>query len=288
MIEPLALADLPPLPPLRLAVVGHVEVVSFVRVAHLPRSGEIVHASGHEQLPAGGGPVVAMQMARLTGRPVAFFTALGRDDDGERARRELEDLGLEVHVAWRDAPTRRAVTFTEATGERTITVIGDRLAPVAADALPWEHFDRCDGVFVTAADAPLLRRARAARVLAATPRLRLAVLQAGAVPLDALIGSGSDPGEVWRPTDLPVPPVWGIRTEGSRGGKVCPGGRFAAVAAPARTGDTYGAGDSFAAGVTTGLAAGWPLRQALSLGCHCGAACVGGFGPYATQLRLAP
>ncbi len=287
MIEPLPLSSLPPLPPLRLAVVGHVEVVSFVRVEHLPRSGEILHASGHEQLPAGGGAVVAVQMARLTGRPVAFITALGRDREGERARQDLEDLGLEMHVAWRDAPTRRAVTFTEATGERTITVIGERLAPAAGDDLGWEQFPGCDGVFVTAADAPLLRRARAARVLAATPRVRLAVLQRAGVLLDALIGSGNDPGEAWRREDLTVPPRWGIRTDGRRGGLVSPGGRFAAVAGPERVGDTYGAGDSFAAGVTVGLTAGWPLRQALSLGCHCGAACVAGFGPYATQLRFA-
>jgi ribokinase len=286
MIEPLPLEALPPLPPVHLAVVGHVEVVSFVRVEHLPRSGEILHACGHEQLPAGGGAVVAMQMARLTGRAVPFFTALGRDEEGERARRELEDLGLEMHVAWRDAPTRRAVTFTEATGERTITVIGDRLTPVASDDLPWQHLAGRDAVFVTAADAPLLQRARAARVLAATPRLRLAVLQEAGVALDALIGSGSDPGEAWRPEDLPVQPVWAIRTDGHRGGQVSPGGRYAAVPGPARLGDTYGAGDSFAAGVTVGLAAGWPLRQALSLGCHCGAACVAGRGPYATQLRL--
>jgi ribokinase len=50
--------------------------------------------------------------------------------------------------------------------------------------------------------------------------------------------------------------------------------------------DCYGAGDSFAAGVTAGLAAGWSRQQALSLGCHCGAACIGGRGPYANQLEL--
>jgi ribokinase len=44
--------------------------------------------------------------------------------------------------------------------------------------------------------------------------------------------------------------------------------------------DAYGCGDSFAAGVTAGLAAGWSLEQAVSLGCHCGAACALRFGPY--------
>jgi ribokinase len=44
--------------------------------------------------------------------------------------------------------------------------------------------------------------------------------------------------------------------------------------------DAYGCGDSFAAGVTAGLAAGWSPEQAISLGCHCGAACATWLGPY--------
>lgn len=286
MIHPLPLDALPPLPPLRLAVVGHLEMVSFVRVDHLPVAGEILHARDFRELPAGGGPVVAMQLAKLTGVPVPFFTALGRDPLGERAATELVAMGLEPQVAWRGAPTRRGVTFLDGSGERTITVIGERLTPTAADPLAWERLEACDGVFVTAADAEALLWARRARVLAATPRLGLAVLAASGVRLDALIGSGLDPGEAWREEDLPLAPAWAIRTEGERGGVATPGGRFAAPERRGPVTDTYGAGDSFAAGVTVGLAAGWTLEQALSLGCHCGAACVGGDGPYEGQLRL--
>jgi ribokinase len=39
--------------------------------------------------------------------------------------------------------------------------------------------------------------------------------------------------------------------------------------------------------VTAALAAKWPLAAAISLGCHCGAACLDGKGPYRGQLRLA-
>jgi ribokinase len=288
MIHPLPLEALPPLPPLRLAVVGHLEMVSFVRVDHLPEAGEILHASGFRELPAGGGPVVAMQIAQLTGVPVPFFTALGRDPLGERAAVELAAMGLEPQVAWREAPTRRGVTFLDGSGERTITVIGERLTPTAADPLPWQRLADCDGVFVTAADGEALRWARRARVLAATPRLGLGVLATAGVRLDALIGSGLDPGEAWRQEDLPQPPGWAIRTEGARGGVATPGGRFMAVERRGPVADTYGAGDCFAAGVTVGLAAGWTLEQALSLGCHCGAACVGGDGPYEGQLAITP
>jgi ribokinase len=284
---PLPLEDLPPLPPLKLAVVGHVEMVSFVEVAQLPSAGSITAAKAFHQCPAGGGAVVAVQLARLTGQQVRFFTALGCDAIGEQAARELSAMGLELHVAWRQAPTRQAITFIDGDGERTITVIGERLAAHGSDGLPWEVLSDCDGVFVTAADAAALRQARLAKVLTATPRVRLGVLQEAGVQLDALIGSALDPAETYRDGELNPPPTLVIRTEGARGGQVSPGGRFLAPQRKRPVADTYGAGDSFAAGVTAALAAQWPLAAAISLGCHCGAACLDGKGPYRGQLRLA-
>ncbi len=284
---PLPLESLPPLPPLNLAVVGHVEMVSFVEVAQLPPAGSITAAKAFHQCPAGGGAVVAAQLARLTGQKVHFFTALGRDAIGEQAASELTAIGLELHVAWREAPTRQAITFVDGDGERTITVIGERLAANGGDTLPWESLSHCDGVFVTAADAAALKQARRAKVLTATPRTRLGVLQEAGVRLDALIGSALDPAETYRDGDLNPPPTLVIRTEGPRGGQVSPGGRFLAPQRERPVADTYGAGDSFAAGVTAALAAQWPLAAAISLGCHCGAACLDGRGPYRGQLRLA-
>ncbi|WP_255006435.1 PfkB family carbohydrate kinase [Cyanobium sp. ATX 6F1] len=273
---------------LRLAVLGHVEWVSFVRVPALPRSGDIQHASDLFEQAAGGGAVVAAQMARLAGG-ARFYTALGRDPLGERCAAELKALGLTLHIAWRDAPTRRAITFIEPGGERTITVFGERLSPCASDDLPWEQLERCDGVFATAGDVEALRRARGARVLAATPRLGLPLIRAAGICLDALVGSASDPGEAYAPGDLePAPGVY-VGTEGARGGFTRPGGRFrapqpSAVALEGGDGDSYGAGDSFAGGLTTALAAGWSLEDALALGARCGAACIAGRGAYAGQI----
>ena len=48
----------------RVAVVGHVEWVEFAHVEHVPRAGEIVHASDTWEVPAGGGPGAAVQMAK--------------------------------------------------------------------------------------------------------------------------------------------------------------------------------------------------------------------------------
>ena len=282
---PLPLQQLQALPPLRLAVVGHVEVVRFIEVDNLPRPGEIQRALHVHGAPAGGGAVTAVQLARLLGRPVPFFTALGRDAAGEQAASDLEALGLELHVAWRDAATREAITFVDARGERTITVIGERLHASAADPLPWELLEKCDGAFITAADPAAIRLARAAGCLTATPRARLPVLREAGVRLDALIGSGLDPAERIASGDLDPQPALLIATEGAAGGRVQPGGRFAAPQRQQPVLDTYGAGDCFAAGVTAGLAAGWDVADALSLGCHCGAACLDGRGPYRGQLR---
>ncbi|MCB4388779.1 ribokinase [Synechococcus sp. MU1617] len=268
------------LPPLRLAVVGHVEWVEFLAVDQLPHPGTIGHALRTLQEPAGGGAVVAVQMARLQQQPVHFFTALGRDSVGEACVKRLEDLGLVVHVAWRDASTRRGISLVDGEGDRAITVIGERLTPSLDDALPWEALGDCDGLFVTAADVPLLKACRAAAVLAATPRVRLPVLQEAKVSLDALIGSGLDPGERVEPEQLNPAPHMLIRTEGAAGGFSLPGGRYDPSPLPGPLVESYGCGDSFAAGVVTGLAARWTLAKAIALGAQCGAACATRFGPY--------
>jgi ribokinase len=60
---------------LNLAVVGHVEWVSFVAVEQLPVAGSIDRATAFLEEPAGGGAVVAVQLARLSGKRVRFFTS---------------------------------------------------------------------------------------------------------------------------------------------------------------------------------------------------------------------
>ena len=52
--------------------------------------------------------------------------------------------------------------------------------------------------------------------------------------------------------------------------------------------DAYGAGDSFAAGITTGLAAGMSIADAIALGARCGVSNLTGRGPYSGQLDLRP
>ncbi len=269
---------------MRVAVVGHVEWVEFLRVPHVPTVGEILHAIESWGEPAGGGAVAAVQLARLAGT-AAFFTALGDDELGHRAFDRLAAMGLELHVSWVPEPQRRAVTFVDEAGERTITVVGDRIVPRGVDRLPWEELSTMDGVYFTGGDVESLRAARRARVLTATPRA-LATLREGGVQLDVLVGSGRDEGEAYADGDLDPPPLLRVATLGGEGGFSDPGGKFAAAPLPGPIVDTYGAGDSFAAGLTYGLAAGMSREEAIELAARCGAAALTGRGAFASQLQL--
>jgi ribokinase len=129
----------------RCAVVGHVEVVEFARVDHVPRPGEIIQTEETWVESAGGGTVAALELLRLAGN-VTFFTAFGDDEVGRRAERQLRAAGMRVECAYRDEPQRRGFTYLDDDGERTITVIGRKLVPHGADPLPWAELDEVAGV----------------------------------------------------------------------------------------------------------------------------------------------
>lgn len=271
---------------MRVAVVGHVEWIEFARVEHVPTAGEIVHAHETWEEPGGGGAVAAVQLAKLAGEAL-FFTALGDDELGHRARDELTRQQVRVAAAWRDLPQRRGFVFVDGAGERTITVIGSRLGPGGDDPLPWDELTGVDAVYFTAGDAAAARAARAARTMVATARGLETLAEAG-VELDALLASANDADERYERGELRPEPRLVVRTAGAAGGEWerADGqtGRFdpAPVAGPVA--DSYGCGDSFAAAVTFGLGAGLPLDEVLALAARCGAACLTGRGPFAGQL----
>lgn len=271
---------------LRVAAVGHIEWVQFARVAHVPRAGEVVHASDSFEEPAGGGAVAAVQLARLAGSSL-LITALGDDDPARHSLRRLGELGVQVAAAQRELPTRRALTLTDDDGERTITTLGERLQPLLADAqLPWQELSRADAVYFTAGDEGALRAARAARVLVASPRARDALGRG--VRLDALVLSDDD--EIERRAAQPVLDEADavLFTRGRHGGRyrVRDGrsGSWQPAPLPGPERDSYGCGDSFAAGLAYGLAEGREVEAAIALAARCGAACATGDGPYGRQL----
>jgi ribokinase len=254
----------------KAAVVGHVEWCRFVRVAEVPARGEIVHAQETWEEVAGGGAVAAVQLTRLADE-VLLYTAFGADEPGRRARAELERHGVRVHAQVDDGPQRRALVFVDEGGERTITVLGEKLRPrVRGAVLPWEELGGCDAVYFVSGDAGAARAARKGRVLVATAR-DLGTLQEAAPELDALVASGEDEGERYRAGDLEPAPKLVVTTAGALGGWSQPGGPYRAAPVPGPLEDTYGAGDSFAVGLTIGLARGLDAAAAIELGAKCGA-----------------
>jgi ribokinase len=191
---------------------------------------------------------------------------------------------------WLAEPQRRGFVHIDGEGERTITVIGERLGPSGDRRLPWDELDGCDGVYFTAGDGDALRAARRARTLVATVRARPTLVAAG-VQLDVLVASSKDEGERYAAGEIEPEPRFVARTAGAAGGSLVAAdgttSKWAAEPLPAPRADTYGAGDCFAAGLTFGLAEGLAPLEAARLGARCGAACVTGRGPYAGQLRSA-
>lgn len=271
---------------MRVAVVGHVEWVRFAAVERLPEQGEILSASATWEEPGGGGAVAAGQLRNLAGE-VDFFVAVGNDELGRRTKERLEGLGFRVHAAIRDQPQRRVFTFVDSAGERTITLIGEKLHPRGTDRLPWGELAKVDVVYFSAGDADALRAARQARVLVATAR-ELPTLLEAQVPLDALVRSGRDPSEAYEPGQLDPEPRIVVTTNGRDGGSYVAGGHsgsWAAADVPGEVKNAYGAGDSFAAGLAFALARGDGTDEALAFAARCGAAAMTGLGAYDGQLR---
>ncbi len=267
---------------------GHVEWVEFARVARMPVPGEIVEGSDLFREPSGGGAVAAVQLARL-GAQTTLLTALGEDQLGQDARACLEKLGVRVLAAPRATPTRRALTMVdEHEHERTIITLGERLEPSGEDPeLPWQELAEMDAIYFTAGDILALRAARQAHVLVASPRAWHAL--GHGVSLDALVTSLADASEQAGLGRVREDAKLIVRTEGQRGGSWLEGDdarprSWPAAEPPGPLVDTYGCGDSFAAGFTYGLAVGLETPAALALGARCGAVCLTGRGPYRRQL----
>ena len=272
---------------MKTAVVGHLEVVEFARVEHVPHPGEIIHVRESWTEPAGGGAVAAVRISELTDEAV-FFTAFGDDELGHRAEAKLREAQMRLECVYRDEPQRRGFTFLDDDGERTISVIGRKLAPHGDDPLPWAELDDTGGVYFTGGDPAALRQARRARVLVASAR-ELPTLKEAAVELDVLIQSGSDPGERYQPGDLDPPPRMVVTTKGREGGHFVAGdhkGRWEAAPLPGAPVDAYGAGDSFAAALALALGEGRAPDEALAFAARCSAYALTVRGAFDGRFRL--
>ena len=273
---------------MRVAVVGHVEWIEFARVDHVPAVGELVPATEWWEEAAGGAAIAAVQALKL-GAEVEFFTAVGDDDRGRRAVEHFRSLGLAVHPVARGRQ-RSGWIHLDRTGERTITIMGERTVPSGEDPVPWDRLADVDAVYFTGGDARALELARGARILVATPRAG-AILGTAGVKLDVLVRSGVDPGERTIGDDFDPPPHYIVSTGGAAGGRWVgedhTTGTWKSIDLPGRKGDTYGAGDSFAGALTFGLGSGLDIDGALELAARAGAHKLTGRAGFDRQLTAA-
>ncbi len=266
---------------MRVAVLGHVEWVEFAAVDHVPVAGGIVQTAPMLAVPAGGGAVAAVALARF-GLESVFFTSFGGDALGTQARDELVARGVRVHATFEAVPQRRALTLVDAQRERTIILVGQRHVARGADPLPWDELATCDAVYITGGDVEAVRQARRARVVVSTARI-LPLLREAGIEIDALVGSEDDPAERYVQGDLPIEPALVVRTAGGSGGMwyARDGVRHPYAAVPTVvTGDTYGAGDTFAAALTFALGEGKGPGDAVAFAAARAAEVVAFVGPY--------
>jgi ribokinase len=273
----------------RVAVVGHVEWITH-GTGLMPRPGEIRYLGEPFDEPAGGGGVSAAQVAKL-GAETLFYTALGDDEAGRASAERLGAIGVTVLATIHGGRQTRGVSAVDPTGDRAILVIGAPTSGRIDDPLPWDDLARCDAAFFTGHDSATVAAARRARSLVVTSR-RLTQLVESGVRADVLVASASDPSEAVDPDDLPVAPAVIAWTEGARGGRYEThdgrSGRWDPAPPPGPPVDSYGCGDSFAAGLTVGLGRGLDLDGALALGARCGAHCLTGRGALSAQLDERP
>jgi ribokinase len=255
---------------MNIAVIGHIEWGTFLKVPHLPSVGESVYALDSWQEACGGGSVAAMQVAALNGS-CTFFTAIGNDDFAKRSVDQLEKSGVKVYATINNSQQTKSYIHIDVNSDRTITVVG-RFKPCGADtALPWEKLSEMDAVYFVSGDKQALTYARQAKIVVSTARITKLLNETG-VPIDVVVTSVKDNLEVYIEGNISPKPGAVVVTNGVHGGRLDDGTTYQAeVLPPEKIVDFYGCGDSFAAGLTVGLGQSLILEEAIKIAAHSGA-----------------
>jgi ribokinase len=272
-----------------VVVVGSVNADLVVSVAELPRAGETVTGGTFARHGGGKGANQAVAAARAGAR-VALVAAVGADDFGDEALRELAAEGIDVAAVARldGVPTGVAAIVVDERGENFVAVASGANAELDAatvtDAVP-QLTGRGDGVVLLGHEIPegaVAAGIRAGReagwrvVLNPAPARRLAddlegvVLTPNAHEARALTGEDDAEAAARALTAQTGAPV--LVTMGADGALLVTGGDEARPRAtveverlpalPVDVVDSTGAGDAVNGALAAELAAGRPLREA--------------------------
>jgi fructokinase len=252
---------------MRTLVIGE----SLIDIVHRPGG------SAHEHV--GGSPAnVAVGLARL-GHEVTLATMLGRDEKGTRILSLLTGEGVALtHDSLGARSTSVATSTLDATGRATYSfdLTWELKQDQPLEGLGHVHTGSIAATLEPGATAVLgtLQRARAGATTSYDPNARPALMgdpQDVRAKIEALVGlsdvvKASDEDITWLYGDVPLPEIlrlWGllgpaliVLTRGDKGALMglTHTGELASVDAPVvEVVDTVGAGDSFMAGLLSGL-----------------------------------
>ena len=268
-----------------VVVVGSVNADLVVTVRQLPRAGETVSGGTFARHGGGKGANQAVAAARAGAR-VAFVGAVGADDLGDEALRELEAEGIDVSAVQRldDVPTGVAVIVVDERGENQIAVASGANAALTGEAVTAALAPLLtgDGVVLLGHEVPpeaVAAGAAAARaagwqvILNPAParelidRLDGVFLTPNADEARRLVESGGSSATddveavalaLAARTGAPV-----LVTLGADGALLADDGVQRFAAPPVRVVDTTGAGDAVNGALAARLAAGDPLHEAV-------------------------
>ena len=260
-----------------VVVVGSVNADLVVTVRQLPHAGETVTGGTFARHGGGKGANQAVAAARAGAR-VTFVGAVGADDLGDEALRELEAEGIDVSAVQRldDVATGVAVIVVDEDGENQIAVASGANGAVSGEAVATALAPLLtgDGVVLLGHEVPpeaVAAGAEAARaagwqaILNPAPARELiddlegVILTPNGNEARRLVGEPdlADAARALRArTNAPV-----LITLGANGalleGEIVP-------APPVDVVDTTGAGDAVNGALAARLAAGEPLREAVA------------------------
>ncbi len=277
--------------PLRLVVIGGLNMDLIVQVARLPKPGETVAGDSLLRAPGGKGANQAVAAARM-GAAVTMVGRVGRDSFGRELKRSLRDEGVATRFirVSTGRSTGAALIEVDERAQNSIAVASGANQEVRTEDLPRRAIRSAD-VVVAALEVPLGTIEEAFRLARSTGvRTVLNVAPAQPVPaallqltdvvicnehelgvmLGQTVGLGAE-AEAARALRGFADQVV-VVTLGERGALAIDGSRTVEQSAFAvHSVDTTGAGDAFVAGFVCGRWWADGLSAALRVGCAAGA-----------------